>query len=156
MTVLPISPERQNGNYLCWQAVTNIFSIFYKQKLYFYPSHNEQDVCGDVETGISLATGRNVLDIIPNDFDGMVNTIENKNHLIYACLEYYTLNSNLQKTNISYHATVIHGVNPETQEFLLYDTQDGTETWYTYTGRNDTYTDSQFLNFCIYKLAALK
>ena len=75
---------------------------------------------------------------------------------IYACLEYYTLNSNLQKTNISYHATVIHGVNPETQEFLLYDTQDGTETWYTYTGRNDTYTDSQFLNFCIYKLAALK
>lgn len=132
MTKLNYMQIKQENTQLCWQAVTNIFSMYYRNELYFVGNPGE-NVQGDVVSTINLAIQGNLHDI-DIDMNEIARSIQ-EGDLLYACLDYFG----------TYHAVVIVGENGNT--FCIYDPYDGYEHWYSISEKNvyrDTFTGNKF------------
>lgn len=141
MYKLEYAQLRQQDTQLCWQAVTNIFSRFYRGEDYLIGPPGE-NVPAVAETAIELATNRSLLDVSMT-FQEIQNKIM-QNHLLYACLDY----------SGSGHSVVIVGVD-DPNLFCIYDPMEGFEAWYSF-GASKRYRDAfSGSSFTIYKIAAL-
>lgn len=149
--VLEIKEYRQERQYDCWQAVTNIFHHYYRNEPYFFENPRNgtegEDTVGDVIGVIQLATDRYFQNITAQGINGIRQAITNGD-LVYACLDY---------GGGAFHATVIHGVGGSTPIFYLYDPEPRqfNSRWYTFSGSDTIYRDQDGKNFKIESLHRL-